>query len=227
MNKRESNKLTMYNGVLQVLESNSAIYSNYTVMTEAVTDFKNLINEINNSDIDFIKATKGTTATKEIKEDELETAILKLANAVYIYATRTGNEELKTDSDVNRSRLELMRDTELANRGKIIIDKAESLLTELTGYGITQEFIDAAKVIHNDFETILSKQQEKHAERSMNRQSLTELYKQIDSIVYDQLDPFVEMFIDTEVDFYNEYKRARIIKNLGYRSKSEPEESGN
>lgn len=221
MNKREENKLTMYKGTLQVLDSNSDLYAAIPMMIEAVTDLRNTIQSIDSMDVDFLKATKGSTAGKAAEEDKIILVTLKAANALYIYAVRNKNEELKTDSKTNQSELDRLRDTELANKSNQIITKAESMLTELAGYGITQEFIDNAKAVLSSYETSISKQQEKYAERSMNREAFTNLFVKVDSTLNDELDSFMEMFSDTQTNFYNQYKSARVIKDLGTRTTEE------
>ena len=77
MNKREANKLTMYESVITTLESNAGIYTAVPVITETLNSFKANVDEIKAMDFNFLSATKGETNAKRDKEELLIAEISK------------------------------------------------------------------------------------------------------------------------------------------------------
>lgn len=215
MTKREENKLSMYKGVKEILSNNTDVHSSIPVVGEALTSFSGVIDSIDQMNVDFYGSTKGATADKVAKEEQLIDITSKLANVLYVYAVKTKNNALKEDFKLSKSELGQMRDNDLLNKANQIINSAESHQEDLANYGITPEKVTEARTTLNDFSAAFGNQADKMAERSSSRESLTELFDDADAILYDELDPIMELFSDTNTDFYNEYHSARVIRDLG------------
>ncbi|MGD8778963.1 MAG: hypothetical protein PVH88_08375 [Ignavibacteria bacterium] len=215
MTKREENKFSMYKGVKEVLTNNSDIHSAIPVIGEALTSFSDIIGSIDQVNFDFKGSTKGATADKIVKEETLINHATKLANVLFVFAVKTKNNVLKEEFKVSKSELEQLRDTDLLNKTNQVINSAQSYATELANYGVSETTITDAQTAHDECAAAFNAQAEKMAERSSEREKLTSLFKDADSVLYEELDPMMELFIDTNPDFYNEYQAARVIKDLG------------
>lgn len=205
----------MYKGVKEVLTNNSNIHSSIPVIGEALSSLTSIINSIEEVNFDFRKATKGSTSVKIDKEEKLIDTASRLANVLYVYAVRTNNKALQTDFKVSKSDLEKLRDTDLPNKANQIINSAESHKEELVNYGVTDDTITAARTALDEFNSAFNSQAEKMAERSADREKFTGLFEDADSVLYNELDPMIELFMDTNPEFYNRYQSARVIKDLG------------
>lgn len=224
MTKGEENKLSMYKGVQEVLTNNSDIHSAIPVIGEALTSFSGIIGAIDQVNFDFQGSTKGATADKVAKEEVLINQATKLANVLFVFAVKTKNNALKEEFKFSKSYLEKLRDTDLLNKCTQIINTAQNYLTELANYGVSEATITDAQTAYDNFASAFNAQAEKMAERSSEREKLTTLFNDADNVLYEELDPMMELFIDSNPDFYNAYQSARVIKDLGTGRNSE---SGN
>lgn len=215
MRKTESNKLNMYDGVVSYMESNADAYSNLPVITESFNEFKNIVEQIKGKDMDFKNQTKGVTAEKLNAEEALIYYVLKIANALYVLGIKTKNSTLQINAKVTKSSLVQARDNILANKASQILSMAAEHEDDLVNYGVTADMITAAQNQLNSFNEALGKQINEHASAVAAREELTQLFEKADSILKEELDPMIEMFTDTNPNFYNGYFAARVIRNLG------------
>lgn len=215
MTKREENKLSMYKGVQEVLTNNSDIHSTIPVIGETLTSFNSTIESIEQVNFDFVGSTKGATADKTAKEEALINHAIKLANVLFVFAVKTKNNALKEEFKLSKSYLENLRDTDLLNKSNQIINTAQSYVTDLASYGVTEETLTDVQTAYDECAAAFNAQAEKMAKKSSEREKLTNLFNDADSILYDELDPMMELFIESNPDFYNAYQSARVIKDLG------------
>ena len=215
MRKTESNKLTMYSGVITVMESNADIYTDTPVIVESLNDFKSLVEQIKNKDLDFRGQTKDETAAKLIKEETLVKLVLKIANALYVLGVKTKNSELQINAKVTKSELVNARDTLLVNKAMQVLTLANSYKDSLVNYGNTETKISEAQTALNEFNAAAGSQADEHAGSVASREELTQLFQKADALLTHELDPMIEMYEDIESNFYNSYLAARVIKDLG------------
>ncbi len=215
MRKTESNKLNMYDGVVSYMDTNSDAYSDLPVITESFNEFKNVVEQIKSKDLDFKNQTKGVTAEKLNAEEALISYVLKIANALYVLGVKTKNSSLQINAKVTKSSLVQARDNILANKASQILSLAAEHEADLANYGITAEMISAAHEKLNEFNEALGRQVNEHANAVAAREELTQLFEKADAILKEELDPMIEMFSDSNPNFYNGYAAARVIRDLG------------
>jgi hypothetical protein len=220
MRKTESNKLTMYSGVIAVMESNADIYTDTPVIVESLNEFKTVVEQIKNKDMDFKGRTKDETADKHIKEETLVMLVLKIANALYVLGVRTKNSELQINAKVTKSGLVSARDTLLVNKAMQILTFANSYKDSLVNYGIGETKISEAQTALDEFNAAAGSQAEEQAGSVASREELTQFFQKADALLKDELDPMIEMYEDVDSNFYNSYLAARVIKDLGIGKKS-------
>jgi hypothetical protein len=224
MNKPEENKLSMYDAVLNLLEANAAVTGTLPAFAQAETEFQTVVGNIKAKETQLNEAVAGVTNSKHNAENEMIEDVLKAANALFVFAKRQNDEELKAISDINHSKLKKLRDTELVGKARSITDKANTNIAALNDFGITPEFVTALTEKTDAYESSLGNQAAGFAGKSAARQSLSELFTNADSILKDELDNMVELLKESNGDFYNTYKSARSIKDLGMRHESGEEE---
>ncbi len=79
---------------------------------------------------------------------------------------------------------------------------------------ITQEKLDELKHYINEYEAIVTAPRETTSDKSAATKKLAQLFNQLDSVLVD-MDGLMNQFESTEADFYNSYKTARKIVDLG------------
>ncbi len=214
MKKIEINKQRMLNAVDQKLDENEQILTSVPAVVNAHSDLKTVIADIGNEEKDFMSRTKGATADKQLKEDELVEKIVVISGSMYAYGIDAGNEEIKQAADITRSKLYQMPDLELGDKATALLNLADEQISNLTDYGVTQEEITLARNALEEYQQALRIQSSKQAERSGDRTALTGLFQNADHILNNRLDRLMERFKISHPNFYNEYLSARTIYDL-------------
>lgn len=214
MTKHEENKLSMFKATNLVLKKSPELYADIPVIGESQTELDSIIQSIDRMDVDFKEATKGKTADKTAKAEALITKVYRLTNGIYVYGVKSKNHSLMQDFKIGKGALNTLRDTDLPNKVSQILNTAETIKAELVRYGISQADITAVRDALEEYNAAFDAQAETMSATSANRAKLYDLFDQADAILHDEVDPLLELFVEKNADFYNQYQAARVIKDL-------------
>jgi hypothetical protein len=137
MNKSMEDKRTMFEAVLSLLSANMTAIALITGFTDAVNFFKGLLEKIDLKAKERDEMTAGKTAVKHATEQTLIEAIMKAASAVFLFARKTNDLQLKEKANVLESSLNRMRDTDLATKGEAVLNLVQQYATQLVAFGVT------------------------------------------------------------------------------------------
>ena len=84
----------------------------------------------------------------------------------------------------------------------------------MTNYGIDEAKLSAIKTQIDKYAAALEGTEAVAADKTATRQSLSQAYDQADHVLYDMIDPLMEIFRSSDSYFYNQYFSARVIKDL-------------
>ena len=215
MNKHEENKLTMYKSVHSLLNANTAKTGTIPALTDSVTEFRNLLQEIESTAIRLGQAITGKTGAKYQAENELIAALMPVGAAMVALGRKLKNPELQAKADIRESYLQRMRDTELVTKAKAIHALALENEANLVAYGITTTKLDELSDKIGNYDASLGGLESSGAVRSGARVSLSNLYGKMDDLLDNDLDRQIELLRGAHPQFYNEYFATRVIKDLG------------
>lgn len=215
MKRIEENKLVMFKAVQAVLAKNQTAVSTIPAFVSSQEDFTTLINNITETDREFGTVTIGKVASKSDVQKTLRAALLSLKGALAAYASKSKNTELALLVKFTKSTLKELGDTDLENKAKTVLEIIEANKPALVAYGVDDEEITDFTGALVSFKTATTGTKSSFSEKSGARVSLTGLFKQGDAILKDELDNFILRMQKKHPDFYNAYKSARVIKNLG------------
>ena len=216
MIKRHENKISMLEGVNAYITEHEYITSDNAGILIVNEDLGRKIEEIKNSEVVRTTVFKGKTIAKNINRGDVINLGFEFASKLFDYGVRSGNAELKSQSDFNRSEMDKMRDTELLVKLQIIADNLDQNINALSSYGITREKADHFKQKTDEFRNIFESKLTSQAIKSSARKTVSVLFREAD-LILKSLDMMVEAYQKTNKQFYNGYKFARSIKNLGKR----------
>jgi len=143
MTNREENRYNMFKSVKAVLDANTVVTSTIHVFEETITELHEKIEAIKTTDIEFLNSTSGKTSVVRVKEDEVMKAFLPVKSALYDYAVKEKDEELKSLAGISESKLKRLRDSEQRLKIKSIYDTAVLNTANLQAYRITAETLSA------------------------------------------------------------------------------------
>lgn len=224
MKKHEENVLTMYKTVCSILKSAGTILVGLSGSQEKIEAFSGILNQIEQKETELKTLTAGKTQSKRSAEKELVDEIFKICQAMLLFSKSAKNLELAAKTKVTKTELLRLRDSELLAKVREINSLAKINESNIAGYGITNERLTALEEMINSYESKILSKETSFADKTAARGELTALFKSADELLKTELDRFVELVKDSSPDFYNMYKEARYIRNLGVRHNGVEEE---
>ena len=219
MNQRQTNRLNMIESMTAYLTANSTIVSGPAGFGESLDKVKTLASDIRTKENEKSNATTGKTSKKRQSGDELAKQLLKVSAALFLWASKNNNTEIKEIASINKSIFNRLRDADKLNTAKRIYDAANGkdlAFTAVTADDVTQldTLVTAFK---NDIDNFNSGKSKSIAARK----SLNEMLDEAVNIIKDELDKYMMQFEISQSEFYNGYKSARVVWDKGGRQKVE------
>jgi|GEM_PF-2071648 len=214
------NILTMLLAVRNVLTTNVAKFN-------AIVAFFNAYNALI-ADIIAIEALqqqtqqdiKGITANKAAQRTILVSLTRKVQAGLMSYAVSVNDQELKESANYKSGDYNKARDTDLVAICQTIYTLANANVANLLIFGIVQADIDAILAQIGVFELIISKPREAIAGREVKLKELGEHLGFSQGILHQEIDYYMELFRESDAEFYNNYLTAREISDIGIRTVS-------
>ena len=216
MIKRQKNKLSMYGTVRTYAEDNSSVYSDNEEFVSHVSLLNLTLDEIGLKEDVRKKATSGKTKAKKVTRAFVSKQALGVSGAIYAFAKKTGDQTLMAKTDIKKSKLKKLRDTELMIELNSIKVKGMELSSEIAKFGIAASKLDAYLRNIEIYSKAIGASSTGGAVKKGAFKTLKTLFEEADSFI-DSMDRMVENYSDSHAEFYAGYKAARKIKDLGIR----------
>lgn len=214
MNRNQSNKFGMYNGVLSQLDSRSENNNIPQALQTGRDDLQAKIREIEQKDQEKGTVTSGKTVVKNQTGHKLIDQIMIISGPLTAWAVVNDNPEIKAIAGDKRSYLTRIRDNELGQKAEAILNAAEQQLSGLADYGVTQDHLTSLQALIETYRSALGDKESSFADRVSASVSLKTLFQEADEVLKLRLDPLMESIRPIDDDFYYGYKAARVIKDL-------------
>lgn len=211
MNAKQEAKFTMFRTTEQNLDANVDTTATVPAFSGVVGNLKAVIAAILNltqlTDVNLA----GITADKSNSKQSLARFASDLADIIRSFASINKNETLKEEVTYSYYKLVKMRDESLAPICRIIHVRGTENLDALRDYGIDQDKLNAFETAINEYAAKTPNPRTAIINRRTQKAKLTELFKQGDEIIKDQIDGLMKNFRVTHPDFFNSYSAAREI----------------
>ena len=213
MNKRLEDRLTMYEGVLSLLQANDARISSVPGMAESVKQFTATISTIKKKNMEAVGATAGRADSKYQAQDDLIAALLPVCSSLYVYARKQGDPALKVKVDLTEAGLRRVRDTLLASTAGGIADLAAATPKA----GIPPAAVTDLRKKVDAFTQALAHRETGVASRMSASASMMDAFRNADELLEDAIDRLMEHVRQSDPEMYNGYFTARIVRETGVR----------
>ncbi len=217
MTSNQSNKYTMYRSTVELLEKNTAKTGALPAFEASFGKFDSLVDQIGEKDKERMTKTPGKANARDETEDALVLGTLIVSSALTAYASSTGNAQLKGAVKVSESQLRYVRTNEQLNLAKMVVDLATANLAALGPFGVTQAMLDDLKSRIAAYDAATKQVSSGMAERVGARTAVSDLFNQADQILKDEVDRMMQFFRVSAPEFYNDFRAARVIKDIGVR----------
>ena len=217
MTAEQSNKFSMYSATANVMKSHIDRITGTTALAASYDRFDTMLEQITQKDKERIGKTTGKVAAKDEAEDALVMAAVIVSSGVAALARTKGNVQLKEAVHFPESRLRHARPSEQLNMAKVAYDLAKANAQDLVSYGITATMLDDLKARITAYENAVKEVVSGLAERSGARTAVSDLFVQADEVLKEELDRMMQVYRISDPEFYNDYRAARVIRDIGVR----------
>ncbi len=217
MTKLQTNKLLMYRTVQAYLESNPDKVSAMPALAERAVHLRELLTELESIAIKQTSIAKGKTDKKAEAKEQLSEKLNTVRCALYALGRKLQDAELMAQADVNESRLRQSRDLDLLRTAGIMHREAVSRHAQLADFGISDADLNDLVGAKEAFSLTIDSRDSAVAERVGARVDLAGIFDEVDDLLNEDIDTIMQLLRSRELEFYNGYTAARVIKDLGVR----------
>ena len=210
----QENKFSMYNVVKVICQEFAAIWAVLPAFADSFANFQSRLTDIESIRQIQGRTSIGATQDKEASKALLVNQVVLVANAVFAFGSKSGNNTLKEDVRVTPSGLDALRDTTLKQKGQDVHDLANENVASLADYGI-----DAAKLTElqsrvDDYDAQISAPRETITRGKTATDMLVEQFVAADVILNDQMDKLMTQFKTSSPAFHDGYFNGRVIVDV-------------
>ncbi len=222
MNTLQSNKLTMYEHVLDVMHTHAAAWKKTPIVADAVKELEALIPQMRKSAAATATSLTGVTTAKGRKKGEMTELAYRIAGLTSAYAAKTDNDGLHAALHFSRTQLAQSKDNTAIDRCTAIHDQVRPLLAQVEAYGVTAADLDALKAAIAAFQGLIRAKGQQRTTRNATVQSLAGLFTHADTLLKVQLDKLMLRYEPTHREFYEAYANSRVLRKAGGNRKATP-----
>src|SRR5215471_11661605 len=214
MQLKQVNRIRMFHTVESLLEDNKAVWSAMAPFATSFEVFKARVAAVEEAARKQQTPIAGATLDRESAREDLEDVLFLACEALGVLAHQSGDNHLLALTDLSRSDLQALNDTELNSRATAIREKAAAHATQLVPFQVTQANLDELGEALDEFNNSRSAPRTAVANRMAQTESLPMLMNEANDILRNRLDRMVNLFQRTNPDFVAAYRGARVVVDL-------------
>lgn len=161
----------------------------------------------------------GLTQAKVKKRDELIKAVLRITSGLIAYANSVEDVTLKTKVNYKPSNLNRAADSVLFEIANLINNLATPLTAELEKFLISEAEVKRFGELIIEYKSSIPLKRVATTETKASTANISAALEEINHILKNEIDVMMNLFRDSEPDFYNSYKNARIVVEYSGRGK--------
>jgi hypothetical protein len=211
MTKTQKSIRNMYQVVINILTSFIASWTTYLPFATVVTEYKDDVNEIDDTATAQAALLKGYTTNKRVKKRDMAEKGSTIARKVSGFAADTGNFILLKAMKISFSKLFYSAATTSANFAQAIYDAASAMTApERVTYNITDpdlaDLLDAITTFRN-----LPSPRQMVVIRKQLTTDLAQMFTDTSLVLSDRMDNLMSNFKLSDPEFYEQYFNARRL----------------
>jgi hypothetical protein len=219
MTSKNEARLKMYQSVADFLSKN-------TTIIETLPNFAALFSGLQSNITGVLQLLKdqsgdrsGIALTKNKEREEIIALTTTLSGKMVAYATILENDILLRKVRMNKARLRRQSDHELPAHCLVLCDEAQSLLSELSSYSVTEEEIKVLRQKCNAYLEIIPKPKESRRDSKVSTNAMIKLLKETDLLLL-KMDAIILIISSSNASFYEHYRNSRKTIETGRRGKA-------
>lgn len=210
----------MFGSVNLVLDNHSQLFAQLEDLVLAHVRLKDGIAQMGQNRQVQEADNTGLTDNKADLRSNLITGILPVSAALKAHANSSKNQELKAKANYTRSELLTSPDPVLYDIGTLILNLATPILADLNKYFISIEKLDKLNGLLTDFNAAIPQKRVAISVSKVSTGNIGEVIVRLSTLLKDEIDVLMQLFEESQPDFYKAYKNARIIVDYSGRGDS-------
>lgn len=207
-----------------ILEQNKAKWATSVVLSKSVPAYMALVNQIDDSAVSADKNISAAAIAKNEIRDCLEEETFLCSAALLSVANYEKDAALAQPAKLSESQLDKMKDDDLITTSKTVLNMAKANAKKLEEYGITATDIAKMESLIGQFSGVQATTRSEVSTRTAAKVSMNEVIRAAKELLIDQIDLQMELIRRREPEFYNAYRSARKIVDIGIRHEKKKEE---
>ncbi len=217
MNSNQENKMNMYESVTKVLDQYKTTWNTYAPIADEHSQLLSKLQIIRQYRLTQERDTIGITIDTHVLGTNLINAALKVIAALVAHASLNNDNELKQAVNFTKSQLLTCRDNILVDRVNLVYNTALPLTSDLALWNITPVDISTLSSLNSQYESAIPSKRAAVSGSKTATLNISTTFREIDTLLKHKLDSYLLIFQTNNPDFYNTYKAARMIIDLGIR----------
>ena len=213
MNIKQTNRANMIDAVIAFLDQHNGKVAESTGFVEAVDQVKELAEAISLKDNEKNGHSNGKTTKNDLSEKALVKHVLKISHALFLWAKKNNNIEIKDLATITKSSFLKLRDKEKVNVAIAIYEAANG--KDLAFSKINAAAITQLNTLATQYKNDIAGVSTGANNRIAAGQSLESMLDEAALLLSEECDKYMFQYIDENEEFYNGYKSARVIWDKG------------
>jgi hypothetical protein len=214
MTVNQENKIRMFYAVSAVCECNTELWDENEAFAGNYKNFLSKISQIKQWKDQLLIESISMETFKSIDRVELEEFAYYLSGKLKSFAIEKGNDALLEEVNDYRRHLSNATDIELINMCSKLSNACLTNLSLLDIYSISSNSIADLQQLTSMFSARLNRTKYLQSKAKSTQENLKKVIVDADSILKDRLDKLIDLFENSDSEFYQQYNTARIIINL-------------
>lgn len=211
----------MYKSVKSIIAKNQTAWTGLAAFGSSFQTFTDRLQALEESGYQQNLAIVGVSAVKNAKRTLVVDRAYAISSGIVAYAVVNNDVETINHMKISRHELEKAGKTKLLVLVDRILIRANSIVGQLSDYGIDQTSIDELQTLRDELDVQLSAPRNAIIERKNQTIRIKTLVKEIDIVLKLQLDKLMEILKEDHPDFFTAYTNARVIVDHRNRSGNE------
>jgi len=224
MNKRQYNKMAMYDVVILECDKNIALISTIIVLLGRYNDYKGRVAALKTLMAEGVLSLKGASVGKKEYRILLARTGSDYAAIIRSYADDTHNYELLEKMQISETNILYDRDEKVVPYCIDIYNAGITNLAALTPYNITGTMLADFSASITAYEMLNQKPGLVRVERKTLNANIDQTMTEIDDILNKHIDNQMRSFRLAQPDFFTNFTNARVIVDLHGASKRKTNE---
>ncbi len=221
MKKYTKNKLAMYKLVSDTLNANVTSWEGIPAFVTTVEEFNAKVHLLEEKEQFQKTVAIGVGKVAKTGKEEGFNKLLRISAALTVLASTAKNEKLLLEVKFLKSTTLYKSRIDFLTKVDTVINKANEHSSELVVFGITVEEIESLLDYRTELEGLMFSARIAINARKNANAELSELEREIDTLIKESIDSLMLIVKDSDPVFYNKYVNARMVIDYGHRSNPE------